>query len=52
MCVLCLYFVDLCVGVWLNSAEAAIEGVQTSVDALKLVFRGWCLKIQIVFGNI
>ena len=32
--------------------EAAIEGVQASVDALKLVSGGWCLKIEIVFGNI
>ena len=35
-------------------AEAAIEGVQASVDALKLLSGGWCLKIKIVivFGNI
>ena len=24
--------------------EAAIEGVQASVDALKLLYGGWCLK--------
>ena len=37
-----------------NSAEAAIEGVQASVDALKLLSGGWCLKLEIliVFGNI
>ena len=35
-----------------NKPEAAIEGVQASVDALKLVSGGWCLKIEIVFGNI
>ena len=28
--------------------EAAIEGVQASVDALKLLSGGWCLKIEIV----
>ena len=34
--------------------EAAIEGVQASVDAFKLLSGGWCLKIEIVivFGNI
>ena len=34
--------------------EAAIEGFQASVDALKLLSGGWCLKIEIVivFGNI
>ena len=38
----------------LSLAEAAIEGVQASVDALKLLSGGWCLKIEIVivFGNI
>ena len=25
-------------------SEAAIEGVQASVDALKLLYGGWCLK--------
>ena len=35
-----------------RTPEAAIEGVQASVDALKLVLGGWCLKIEIVFGNI
>ena len=35
-------------------AEAAIEDVQASVDALKLLVGDWCLKIEIVivFGNI
>ena len=35
-------------------AEAAIEGVQASVDALKLLSGDYCLKIEIViiFGNI
>ena len=38
----------------LCAAEAAIEGVQASVDALKSLSGGWCLKIEIVivFGNI
>ena len=36
----------------LKVPEAAIEGVQASVDALKLLSGGWCLKIEIVFGNI
>ena len=37
-----------------DKAEAAIEGVQASVDALKLLSGGWCLKIEkvIEFGNI
>ena len=36
------------------AAEAAIEGVQASVDALKLLSGGWSLKIEIVIvlGNI
>ena len=38
----------------MSSTEAAIEGVQASVDALKLLSGHWCLKIEIVivFGNI
>ena len=38
----------------LRPPEAAIEGVQASVDAFKLLSGGWCLKIEIVivFGNI
>ena len=38
----------------LFNSEAAIEGVQASVDAFKLLSGGWCLKIEIVivFGNI
>ena len=38
----------------LPQAEAAIEGVQASVDALKLLSASWILKIEIVivFGNI
>ena len=34
-----------------TTAEAAIEGVQASVDALKLLFGGWCLKIEIEISN-
>ena len=34
----------------LNS-EAAIEGVQASVDDLKLLSGGWSLKIEIVICN-
>ena len=30
--------------------EAAIEGVQASVDALQLLSDGWCLKIEIVIS--
>ena len=45
-------FLKLDKGKLLLAAEAAIEGVQASVDALKLVSGGWCLKIEIVFGNI
>ena len=32
-------------------AEAAIEGVQASVDPLKLLSGGWCLKIEIMISN-
>ena len=37
-----------------NWTEAAIEGVQASVEAFKLLSGGWCSKIEIVivFGNI
>ena len=31
-----------------GAAEAAIEGVQASVDALKLLSGGWSLKIEIL----
>ena len=36
------------------TSEAATEGAQASVDALKLLSGGWCLTIEIVivFGNI
>ena len=50
-----LFFIKFIAATQYNKySEAAIEGVQASVDALKLVFRGWCLKlkIEIVFGNI
>ena len=38
----------------LSQPEAAIDGVQASVDDLILLSGGWCLKIEIVisFGNI
>ena len=31
-------------------SEAAIEGIQASVDAL-LLFGGWCLEVEIVISN-
>ena len=31
--------------------EAAIEGIQASVDALQLLSDGWCLKIEIVISK-
>ena len=37
--------------VMFRGGQAAIEGVQTSVDALKLLFGGWCLKMEIVINN-
>ena len=34
-----------------SKSEAAIEGVQASMDALKLLSGGWCLKIEIEISN-
>ena len=32
-------------------SEAAIEGVQASVDGLKLLSGGWCLNIENINSN-